>query len=126
MLEELLANMTFSSVLIAVCTAIVIVCFWLGWIGKGIGAKRKLKTLNRQIFEAKAAVPQLETVTRSQEVKIDRLEEETKGLTNNSIELAHDLDNKEKELRSSERKVRNLTSELAALKGIREDQKSVV
>ena len=79
MLEELLANMTFSSVLIAVCTAIVIVCFWLGWIGKGIGAKRKLKTLNRQIFEAKAAVPQLETVTRSQEVKIARLEEETKG-----------------------------------------------
>lgn len=126
MLEELLANTTFMPVLIAVCVAIAIVCFSCGWIGNGIGAKRRAKAFNRQIFEAKAAVPQLETVTRSQEVKIVRLEEETKGLTNNSIELAHDLDNKEKELRSSERKVRNLTSELAALKGIRDGDNMIM
>ncbi|MCZ6619314.1 MAG: hypothetical protein O7E57_14405 [Gammaproteobacteria bacterium] len=109
--------MTFSPVLIAVSIAVVIACLVGGWIGRGIGAKRREKDLNRLIVDAKSAVPQLETAARTGEVKVARLQEESKGLANSAIELARDLENRDRELRSAKRKVRNLASELAAVKG---------
>ncbi|MCZ6644444.1 MAG: hypothetical protein O7F71_22960 [Gammaproteobacteria bacterium] len=126
MLDELLANIPFSPVQIAVCAAIAVVCLWFGWIGKGIGARRREKALNRDILEAKASIPQLETAARSRDLNVTRLEEETKELASRSIELARDVDERDKSLRSAERKVRNLTSELAAVKGSSTDNGNMI
>ena len=126
MLDKLLANISLSPVLIAVCAAIAIVCLWFGWIGKGIGTTRREKALHHDILDAKASIPQLETAARSRELNITRLEEETKELANRSIELAREVDEKDKVLRGAERKVRNLTSELAAVKGALPDNGNMI
>lgn len=126
MLDELLANIPLSPVLIAVCATIAIVCLWFGWIGKGIGATRREKALHRHILDAKASIPQLETAARNRELNITWLEEETKELANRSIELTREVDEKDKVLRGAERKVRNLTSELAAVKGALPDNGNMI
>jgi chromosome segregation ATPase len=126
MFEDLVANMTFSPVLIVVCAAIAIASFFFGWAGKGSGAKGRELALKRDVLEAKRSIPQLESSVRNRELQIARLTEEVKGLTDGTTALQTRLEGKENELRSASREARNLTSELEVVKGNRTSTGNVI
>ena len=126
MFEDLVANMTFSPVLIVVCAAIALVSFSIGWMGKGSGVRRRESELKRDILEAKRSIPQLESSVRNRELQITRLEEEVRELNERTGELHRNLETRGTELRSATREARNLTSELEVVKGNRTSTGNVI
>lgn len=117
MLDELLTNTTLSPTLITAFVVCAVVFFCLGWFGKGKGAHAREKQLKRDILESKRSIPQLESVVRNREAQVGRLEMDLKDLNERTTGLQRAHDAKEKELRGSSRELKNLTSELAAVKG---------
>ena len=105
--EGFLTDMTFSPAMIAIGLGICILSFLLGWIGKGVGARRREGDLKRDVLEAKASVPQLESTVRNRDQQIARLQEELKDLTDQTTELYRTQEQKDRELRTAERAVKN-------------------
>ena len=126
MLEELLTNTTFSPVHIAIAIAVGLLCFWIGWKGRGSGARRREADLRRDVFDAKSSVPQLESTVRNRDQQIARLHSELQELNTRNADLLRAQDDKERELRGAQREVRNLTSELTAVKGGRGDSSNLI
>ncbi len=118
MLEELLANTTFSPVLIGAIGAAALIFFVIGRMSTA-GARKREESLKREVLDAKASVPQLESNVRNRDSQIARLQEEIGGLNERANELLRDQDKQANALRSAEREVKNLTSELNAVRGVR-------
>ncbi|MEM8768307.1 MAG: hypothetical protein AAGE43_12730 [Pseudomonadota bacterium] len=119
MFEELLANLLSSPVLIGLVLVVAVLCFAVGRLSTA-GAKKREATLKRDVLEAKASVPQLESTVRNRDQQITRLQEEIKDLTERTSGMLRDQDKQSNELRRAEREVKNLTSELNAVRGVRQ------
>lgn len=126
MLEELLTNTTLSSTHITIFVVCAVVFFFLGWFSKGKGAHKREKQLKRDVLEAKRSIPQLESVVRNREAQVSRLEIDLKDLNERTTGLQRAHDAKEKELRGSTRELKNLTSELEAVKGHGKDNDNII
>jgi chromosome segregation ATPase len=124
MLEDLL-NMTFSPPMIG---AIVVgfVLFSVGRASKGGGARKREEELKRDLLEAKASVPQLESSVRNRDQQISRLQEEVNDLNDRTNDLLRGQDEKGNNLRRAEREIKNLTSELNAVRGVRQDDNNSI
>lgn len=125
MLEELLANTTFSPVLLGAVGAAALVFFAIGRLSTS-GARKREEALKREVLDAKASVPQLESSVRNRDSQIARLQEEIGGLNDRTNELLRDQDKQANALRSAEREVKNLTSELNAVRGVRSADDNLV
>jgi len=109
--------MTLSPILIAAGVGIAVVCFFIGWMAKGSGANRRETELRREILEAKGSIPQLESSVRNRDTQISRLQSDLQETSDRATELMRANDGKERELRGVAREVKNLTSELSAIRG---------
>jgi len=125
MLEDFLANMTFSPAMIGAIVA-GFVLFSLGRASKGGGARKREEEMKRDLLEAKASVPQLESTVRNRDQQITRLQEEVNDLNDRSTDLIRGQDEKGTALRRAEREVKNLTSELNAVRGVRQDDNNII
>jgi TolA-binding protein len=110
MLEEM-TNMMFSPTVIGFVVAAVL-CFLAGRFLASGGARQREDTLKRDLLEAKASVPQLESTVRNREQLIARLEEEVQDLKVRTSESLQVQEEKTNALRRAERELKNLTSEL--------------
>ena len=118
MFEELLANMLSSPALIGLVLVVAVIAYVVGRLSMS-GAKKREATLKRDVLDAKASVPQLESTVRNRDQQITRLQEEIKDLTDRTGGMLRDQDKQANELRRAEREVKNLTSELNAVRGVR-------
>jgi len=109
--------MTLSPTLIAVILGTAVVCFFIGWMAKGSGVNRREAELRREILEAKGSIPQLESSIRNRDTQIGRLTEELNDTNDRNSELLRTNETKERDLKGAAREVKNLTSELAAIRG---------
>ena len=78
------------------------------------------------MLDAKASVPQLESSVRNRDTQIARLQEEISDLNDRTNDLLRDQDKQANALRSAEREVKNLTSELNAVRGVRSAEDNLV
>ena len=125
MLEELLANTTFSPLLLAAVAAAALISFVVGRLSMA-GAKKREESLKREVLDAKASVPQLESNVRNRDAQIARLQEEISGLNDRTNELLRDQDKQANALRAAEREAKNLNSELNAVRGVRSADDNLV
>jgi TolA-binding protein len=125
MLEELLTNTTLSPVLIGVAAIAAIIAFVIGRLSNG-GPRKREEALKRDLLDAKASVPQLESSVRNRDAQIARLTEEINEVSERASDLLREQDRQANALRSAEREVRNLTSELNAVRGIRTSDDNLV
>jgi len=124
MLEELLANLN-SPALLGAIGAAAVIAFVIGRLSN-MGAKKREESLKRDVLDAKASVPQLESSVRNRDTQIGRLQEEISGLNDRTNELLRDQDKQSNALRSAEREVKNLNSELNAVRGVRSADDNLV
>jgi len=121
MLDNLLANTTLSLTEVGVLLGTAVVALALGWLSRGNGASRREAELKREVLEAKRAIPQLESSVRNREQQASRLEMQVSELTDQTVALNQEISRLENEGRSQAREIRNLTSELSAVKGTGHD-----
>ncbi len=126
MLEELIASSPIPPVPLLAGLLSGLVCLWLGWTIKGMGARRRENALKQEVLAAKASVPQLESNLRNREQQLERLQEQVKDLNKDNAEQASQREAAERELRTAQRQVTNLTSEVNAVKGVSKDADSMV
>jgi chromosome segregation ATPase len=124
MLEDLLTEMTLS--LAASGAGLAVVCFITGWLGKGYRAGNTAAELKREIFEAKRSIPHLESNARNGELQITRLLEDIQELNDRSGELLRVNEDADRHLKTAQRENKQLTSEIAAIRGLRSDTASVI
>jgi chromosome segregation ATPase len=125
MLEELLANMTFSPAMIGAIVAAVLT-FAIGRASRGFSAQRREDNLKRELLDAKGSVPQLESTVRNRDQQVGRLEAEIKELTDRTSDLLRGQDTKANDLKKAEREVKNLKSELNVVRGHRDDNDNII
>ena len=125
MLEDLLTNMTFSPAMVGAIVA-GLVLFSIGRASKGGVARKREEELKRDLLEAKASVPQLESTVRNRDQQISRLQEEVEDLNDRTTDLLRGQEEKGSALRKAERELKNLKSELNAVRGVRQDDNSII
>lgn len=123
MVEDL--NTSLSPMLIGIAAVVAVVCFVIGRLSNA-GAKKREESLKRDVLDAKASVPQLESGIRNRDQQISRLQEEIKDLNDRSNDLLRRQDAQNNELRRAQREVKNLTSELNAVRGVRRSEDNLV
>ncbi len=126
MLEELIASSPIPPVPLLAGLISGLVCLWLGWTFKGMGARRRENALKQEVLAAKASVPQLESSLRNREQQLERLQEQVKDLNKDNAQQVQEREAAERELRTAQRQVTNLTSEVNAVKGVSKDADSLV
>ena len=125
MLEDLLTNMTSSPAMIGAIVAGV-AFFVIGRASKGGGARKREDALKRELLDAKSSVPQLESNVRNRDQQISRLQEEVSDLNDRTTEMLRSQDMKDNALRKAEREIKNLSSELNVVRGVRQDSNSIL
>ena len=125
MLEDVLTNTSFSPALIGAVGAAALIFFVIGRLSAA-GNKKREESLKREVLDAKASVPQLESSVRNRDTQIARLQEEIGDLNDRTNDLLRDQDKQANALRSAEREVKNLTSELNAVRGVRSAEDNLV
>lgn len=124
MLEQLLANLN-SPALLGAIAAAAVVAFVIGRLSNS-GARKREELLKREVLDAKASVPQLESSVRNRDTQIARLQEEISDLNDRTNELLRDQDKQANALRKAEREAKNLNSELNAVRGVRSADDNLV
>ena len=125
MLEELLTNTMFTPAAMGAIALAAVVFFVIGRVSMS-GARKREEMLKRDVLEAKASVPQLESSIRNRDLQISRLQEEVADLNERANTLLRDQDRQANALRSAEREAKNLTSELNAVRGVRQADDNLV
>ncbi|HEY5647541.1 MAG TPA: hypothetical protein VIS76_16435 [Pseudomonadales bacterium] len=123
MLEELTSVL--SPMLGGVLVVIAVVCFLIGRASAS-GARRREEALKREVLDAKASVPQLESQLRNRDQQIVRLQEEVGSLNERSNDLLRQQDQLNTELLRARREAKNLDSELSAVRGARRSDDNLV
>ena len=126
MLEELLANFQMPSTAVLISVGVGVVCLWVGRMTRGVSANKREGTLKQEVLAAKSSVPQLESSLRNREEQVERLQEQVKDLNKDNSKLVQEREVAERDLRSAERQVKNLTSELNAVKGVSKEADNMV
>ena len=95
-----------------------------GWIWRSIGNNQEVETLSRQVNEAKAKIPQLESQVRARDDKLRKVQDahaSTKDEAAKALEFAADND---RELRQKEQEIARLKNQLSQLQSFASDTDS--
>ena len=125
MLEDLQTVTALPPTVLGVLAFAVLVVFAIGRLSNA-GAGRRAESLKRDLLDAKASVPQLESGIRNRDTQIARLEEDIHDLNDRATDLLRTQEQQARELRRSQREVKNLTSELNAVRGKRHSDDTLV
>lgn len=126
MFEEMLANLSLTPTTLVIAGATATLSLWLGWSFRGFGIRRREAGLKNEVLVAKASVPQLESDVRNRDNQIQRIQQHIEELKEDNTTLSQRTDEAEKELRSAQRQVSNLTSEVNAVKGVSKDVDNMI
>lgn len=96
--------------------AVAAFCCILGWQARRFATRGHEAALKRSLFEAKGAVPQLETAVRHREQQVNTLAGEIKSLKDRLSEFEASMRQKESEIAKRDREIRTLNSELTIVK----------
>jgi septal ring factor EnvC (AmiA/AmiB activator) len=96
--------------------ALAVTAFMFGWVARRVVASRREADLQRNIYEAKGAVPQLESALRNRESRINTLTAEAQSLRDRLTQIETAASQKDAEIVKRDREIRTIRSELQILK----------
>jgi chromosome segregation ATPase len=96
--------------------ALAVTGFMFGWVARRVVASRREAHLQRNIYEAKGAVPQLESALRNRESRINTLTAEAQSLREKLTQAETVGSQKDAEIAKRDREIRTIRSELQILK----------
>ena len=96
--------------------ALAVVGFMFGWVARRVVATRREQDLQRNIYEAKGAVPQLESALRNRDSRINMLTVEAQSLREKLTQAESTSSQKDAEIIKRDRELRSARSELQLLK----------
>ncbi len=108
--------MTFSLVSIAFIATVAGLCFAFGWTARRIASTGKEVELKRTVYEAKGAIPQLESSLRNRESRIVTLQAEAQALRDRLTQAESASAQKDTEIVKRDREIRLARSELQIVK----------
>lgn len=91
-------------------------CCMIGWQARRLATRGREAELKRSLFEAKGAVPQLESAVRSREQRAETLGLELKALKARLAEQEAAARQQENQIAKRDREIRSLSSELSIVK----------
>ncbi len=108
--------MTFSAITIALLVTTAGVCFSAGWSARRISTSGRDVELKRNVYEAKGAIPQLESTLRNREQRIAMLTTESQSLRDRLTQAEAATAQKDAEIVKRDREIRLARSELQIVK----------
>lgn len=108
--------MTLSFVTIALLATTAGVCFSLGWTARRVSTSGRDVELKRNVYEAKGAIPQLESTLRNREQRIATLQGELQSIRDRLTQAESLAAQKEQEIVKRDRDIRLARSELQIVK----------
>ncbi len=108
--------MTFSIITIALLATTAGVCFSLGWTARRVSTSGREVELKRNVYEAKGAIPQLESTLRNRDQRIAMLTTETQSLRDRLTQVESAASQKDAEIVKRDREIRLARSELQIVK----------
>ena len=106
--------MTASTLVIFI--ALSATCFMFGWVARRVLSNRTEADLQRTIYEAKGAVPQLESALRNRDGRINALQIEAQQLRDRLTQIEAAQSIKDAEIVKRDREIRLVRSELQIVK----------
>jgi chromosome segregation ATPase len=91
-------------------------CFMFGWVGQRVLSNRREADLQRTVYEAKGAVPQLESALRNRDGRINALQTEAQQLRERLTQVEAAQSQKDAEIVKRDREIRHVRSELQIVK----------
>jgi len=107
---------TFSVLTLVLIAAISAVCFTLGWTARRVSSSGREVELKRNVYEAKGAIPQLESTLRNREQRINVLQGEAQSLRERLTQVESAAAQKDTEIVKRDREIRLARSELQIVK----------
>jgi chromosome segregation ATPase len=107
---------TFSMITIALLATTAGVCFSLGWTARRVSTSGREDELKRNVYEAKGAIPQLESTLRNRDQRINMLQTESQALRDRLTQAEAAVAQKDAEIVKRDREVRLARSELQIVK----------
>ena len=108
--------MTLSFITIALLATTAGVCFSLGWTARRVSTSGREVELKRNVYEAKGAIPQLESSLRNRDLRIATLQGELQSLRDRLTQAETTASQKELEIVKRDRDIRLARSELQIVK----------
>ena len=108
--------MTFSVLTLVLIAAISAVCFTLGWTARRVSSSGREVELKRNVYEAKGAIPQLESTLRNRDQRITMLQTEAQSLRDRLNQVESAAAQKDTEIVKRDREIRLARSELQIVK----------
>jgi chromosome segregation ATPase len=105
---------TFSTLVIF--AALAATCFMFGWVARRVLSNRREADLQRNVYEAKGALPQLESTLRNREARINTLQTEAQALRERLTVAEAAQSQKDAEIVKRDREIRLVRSELQIVK----------
>ena len=114
--KGILLLVTFSALTIAFFATVAGLCFAFGWTARRITSTGKEVELKRTVYEAKGAIPQLESSLRNREQRIGTLQAEAQTLRDRLTQVESASAAKDTEIVKRDREIRLARSELQIVK----------
>lgn len=108
--------MTLSFITIALLATTAGVCFSLGWTARRVSTSGRDVELKRNVYEAKGAIPQLESTLRNRDQRIATLQGELQSMRDRLTQAETTASQKELEIVKRDREIRLARSELQIVK----------
>ncbi len=108
--------MTFSFITIALLATTAGICFSLGWTARRVSTSGRDVELKRNVYEAKGAIPQLESTLRNRDQRIGTLQSELQSLRDRLTQAESSASQKDLEITKRDREIRLARSELQIVK----------
>ncbi len=108
--------MTLSFITIALLATTAGVCFSLGWTARRVSTSGREVELKRNVYEAKGAIPQLESTLRNRDQRIATLQGELQSLRDRLTQTETTAAQKDLEITKRDREIRLARSELQIVK----------
>ena len=108
--------MTLSFITIALLATTAGICFSLGWTARRVSTSGREVELKRNVYEAKGAIPQLESTLRNRDQRIATLQGELQSMRERLTQAESTASQKELEIVKRDRDIRLARSELQIVK----------
>jgi len=102
--------------ILVVFIALSATCFMFGWVAQRVLSTRREADLQRTVYEAKGAVPQLESALRNRDGRINALQIEAQQLRERLTQVEAAQSQKDAEIVKRDREIRHVRSELQIVK----------
>lgn len=100
--------------------------FAAGWLTRNIASTKREEALQKTVTEARARVPQFESLMRTRDEQVQRLRDEMSGKDARIAELSGELHGKEEQIRSTQREINTLSSRNQALEPGGDDEETAI